>query len=105
MKKPMHTPGPWEIGDDPCTIYGAADNPLGFIAMTLPDSSLGWNLSEEAEANARLIAATPDLLDALKAAMPVLIEAAEKWDSDCYTNAMLKAQVVLDKLTEEAKGE
>ena len=58
-KKPTHTPGPWTVDD--ISIHG-------------PD---GWNVanaacrsrtSETQEANARLIAAAPDLLDALRSA-------------------------------------
>ena len=58
-----HTPGPWnyagpsDIGRDTYSIYGN-----GPLAYTAGPSDYG----ETAEANARLIAAAPDLLEALK---------------------------------------
>ena len=60
MSKQQHTPGPWKLSEDPETfknkIFGA-DN----------YNVLGPNrLSSEVEANARLIAAAPDLLEALE---------------------------------------
>jgi len=62
-----HTPGPWTIGDDPCVIESPhADNDIEFVAMVLPDSALGWNMTTERESNARLIAAAPELLAALE---------------------------------------
>lgn len=44
-------------------------NDLGFVAMTLPAPDLCWNLTEESAANARLIAACPDLLEACRDAL------------------------------------
>lgn len=57
-----YTPGPWQIvGDDkdPWTIAG----PEGSILLSICELTYTGN---NAEANARLIAAAPDLLDALK---------------------------------------
>lgn len=56
-----HTPGPWDVDEgDKSTIYELdAANP---IAEVFSDRS-----AEENEANARLIAAAPELLDALTA--------------------------------------
>lgn len=53
----MHTPGPWAI-DDWCWI----DAPSGMNVATI---SAGLD-AEETVANAKLIAAAPDLLAALK---------------------------------------
>lgn len=66
----MHTPGPWTLGDDPCVIESEhADNDLGFVAMVLPSPELSWDMTGEREANARLIAAAPELLAALQSIM------------------------------------
>ena len=52
-----HTPGPWQVGPTPKTtdvIYG----PMGTVAT----------LFENNQANARLIAAAPEMLEALREA-------------------------------------
>lgn len=70
----MHTPGPWAIG--------LAPGPWAIgIETDLPDSAQiidadGWHLAtvtlDPVDANARLIAAAPDLLAALEAALIAL---------------------------------
>lgn len=69
-----HTPGPWEIGGSLISFDG---KPVGFVLHN-PESTKGlgklWPRDcdrfaprlPEADANARLIAAAPDLLDALR---------------------------------------
>ena len=66
-----HTPGPWEP-----TNSDDLDDPPGNVVCTLGD---GWYVSSEHEptrdsneADARLIAAAPEMLDALEAAAHVL---------------------------------
>ena len=69
-----HTPGPWalsrDVGDgEVCTVYGCTG---GHIYIVGNREYLGReieDLSAEADANARLIAAAPDLLTACKAAL------------------------------------
>ena len=65
MAAPTHTPGPWAVG------YGSK-----VVAVYMKPISEGWYVRDqvarfdrdaEGEANARLIAAAPDLLAALKA--------------------------------------
>jgi hypothetical protein len=67
MKKEnfKHTPGPWRIGEyavnDYCpTIYG----PDGFAICTMEQGNV--NIADIVEADARLIAACPDMLEALQ---------------------------------------
>lgn len=65
MSEKKHTPGPWEIKDG-----RYIDSPSGWIADVLSYPAYRAatdNDSEEQKANARLIAAAPDLLEALKA--------------------------------------
>jgi len=55
-----HTPGPWHIGTRSSgrAIYGSKGEEVAtFTGLSMPDEEL---------ANARLIAAAPELLDALK---------------------------------------
>lgn len=57
----VHTPGPWVI--DPCwDILGNTDDGNGMVCQITTDAVP----RAEAEANARLIAAAPDMLAALR---------------------------------------
>ena len=57
-----HTPAPWEVCDDDLNVFAPeTDTSITNVGhFTAPDSL-------EGEANARLIAAAPDLLEALRA--------------------------------------
>lgn len=74
-KQARHTPGPWNDGRDVYLsgCHGANLN-LGFINTHDDD------LRAQAEANARLIAAAPDLLEACRALRFALKLAALKFD-------------------------
>ena len=67
--KPRHTPGPWQV-DDHRFVTASKDRAFATIAEVTPceselDDETFYEISEkEAEANARLIAAAPELLDA-----------------------------------------
>ena len=62
-----HTPGPWVI--DPCwDILGNTDDGNGMVCQITTDAVP----RDEAEANARLIAAAPELLEALREATSAL---------------------------------
>jgi hypothetical protein len=59
MNTPTHTPGPWHVGFKPGPIvYGLQGEQVANLFEPLIDA-------EENKANARLIAASPELLDAL----------------------------------------
>ena len=57
----MNTPGPWEVSDTGANIYGATGDIVASV-HGLPKP----HLTSEGKANARLIAAAPELLKALK---------------------------------------
>lgn len=60
----MHTPGPWHVrGFKVWEDLFRSNERRGIVA----EIAISWRDSEEAEANARLIAAAPDLLEALEA--------------------------------------
>lgn len=92
-----HTPGPWSCdhGDTP-TVYPDNDKDYGIIADVYGD---------QAQANARLIAAAPELLEALKEMLTGLEEVNIPNDghsviSTSYTmDIILKARKALDKAT------
>ena len=62
MSEAKHTPGPWNVDKD---MIRAVD-PITSIACICDVAWPLGNLQECPEANAHLIAATPDLLEALK---------------------------------------
>ncbi len=85
-----HTPGPWKIRDD-INIITNDGSYIGFASVRPKDGSL-----EKGRANARLIAAAPQLLTALQALMGTCCHLAEwerKWPNvvkTCY-DAVAKA--------------
>jgi hypothetical protein len=68
------TPGPWEVSDNPreTTIVGKNGS---FIC------EVQTHLLEEELANARLIAAAPELLDACKKVKSYLISHPDNWNT------------------------
>ncbi len=74
-----HTPGPWEyvreteyMGGYPCNVSHKVK--VGQELLTVGCHGYGWGEPEkEIEANAHLIAAAPELYEALKEALPVLL--------------------------------
>ena len=66
----QHTPGPWRVDPDHCRDVQTADGAIE-ICLAEGGEPYGKNLfsvppMEEAHANARLIAAAPDLIAVLK---------------------------------------
>lgn len=84
MKNEQHTPGQWKIGRaaSDIAIYG----PLGAHVATLPDMLARG----EVLANARLMAAAPDLLAALESIHANAAESAE-WIRHRTSAAIAKA--------------
>lgn len=70
MADAKHTPGPWICDNreapDPIKITTPWRLQNRKIPIALVDADWSYPLGEEQEANARLIAAAPDLLEALK---------------------------------------
>ena len=96
--KHTHTPGPWKA--DWVNVYREDDH----LADCCPKAKNGIPL-EQKEANARLIAAAPELLSALQR----ILEADEMdprlWDSICgasiaYADAFAAAHAAITKATQ-----
>lgn len=67
-----HTPGPWEIGQT-CSYETALVAKSGItVAFAAWDGGSGCHLEIENPADARLIAAAPELLEALELAVAYL---------------------------------
>lgn len=59
-----HTPGPWHVHPNGCFIIGGS-NPIASVGMDCLPSEI-MPPSDEDAANARLIAAAPEMLQVLK---------------------------------------
>jgi hypothetical protein len=92
-----HTPGPWETEELKIISQGG---PLIAYANEEPDNDLYPLVGEEVDANARLIAASPDLLAACKDVADIIqggdrLETCEPWAQDVISrlrNAIAKAE-------------
>lgn len=72
MSETKHTPGPWYLRanrhpDSAGRQWGWVDaTPPGSTQTSIPGVRVEWVRGENSEANARLIAAAPTMLEALK---------------------------------------
>ena len=91
-----HTPGPWAVNPFRTTVDACDDEgPLPICKLLWPTNRRS---EDETEANARLIAAAPELLEALQELMdeqngPPLIRDAPAWEA-----AMSKARAAIAKV-------
>lgn len=100
-----HTPGPWHVKSDPfhfdtlSSIVGGEKRGDGkrFPSHELNAEVGGFADFEIQEANARLIAAAPDLLEALEEAEKCLAES--EYSEDGYARKLVRAAIA------KAKGE
>ena len=75
-----HTPGPWHLADEgsQIAIQTFSPHPTGTLART-------YRMDELARSDSRLIAAAPELLEALQMLMP-----QDPQETDSYDRAMWK---------------
>lgn len=88
-----HTPGPWTIHKRSATsVVGSK----GFVVAACGGCSTNAvnpdDLHAELTANARLIAAAPDLLEALEELMQLCIE--DGWTAEGHWNAKARAAIL-----------
>ena len=96
-----HTPGPWTAISDPLHFYSLttiiiAGNVLGGIPQVRIDVG-GKSDIAELEANARLIAAAPDLLEALENIADIV---ADEWGT--HRPCVMRAYAAIAKARGEA---
>ena len=99
-----HTPGPWFAQAGYLTIYNLSDGNVGTtcaIAKVLRDQPG----DDQAEANARLIAAAPELYDAAENALDTLLSCCVAGDGVDDRDAILEAQQMLRAAIRKAMGE
>lgn len=98
-----HTPGPWRIDYNQGDIWiGPHINggPEVLTVVNMPTRAYAGPALQARIADARLIAAAPDLVEALKKALPVLESAADQFEAwtlgdviDSFRTALSKAGV------------
>ena len=96
-KKPSYTPGPWGLNG-----YHVGPNPAN--PMTFRGIASVAGIGAEAAANARLIAAAPELLERLKTTCDCLWDIAnakegERWGWD-WESVIDEAREVIRQVTE-----
>ena len=86
-----HTPGPWVVdsGNGTACYIRPADHEPGVMAVAQV-CKRGWS---EKQANARLIAAAPEMLAALKDALDALIQSATEARHIEPTKVVIRAAV------------
>jgi len=108
----LHTPGPWVVEDifedggfDICLGYPlpGAGNPIPFASVNGVDEFGDCpKTRKEAKANARLIAAAPDLLEIARIVVKSR-ESLEKLTYEEAKNAYDNARRIVDSLTQETE--
>ncbi len=88
-----HTPGPWTHGPESRDICGPDDESVASAATWRPES--------EEVANARLIAAAPELLAALETLLTAVDDAVDVEAQASWQGAATDAEIAIAK----AKGE
>ena len=94
MSDVKHTPGPWCVPDQTWSVNLTVEvdgqalvqcpGSGGAMSYTNTICTLNWNRTPEWEANARLIAAAPDLLEALNGLIEEIDDCAQPSDWDFY---------------------
>ncbi|WP_046382667.1 hypothetical protein [Pseudomonas veronii] len=103
MTEVKHTPGPWVVDpDSPTDISPADDLRLGIASISHADEAGGrWEFGEQSKANAKLIAAAPNLLAALQLALDALAHcAADKGYQTLQNKAAHAANRAIAKATQ-----
>jgi len=101
MTTTQHTPGPWNYDEYNGSLWITDDSGIGTIAQLIPEPNKGiW---DEDKANARLIAAAPELLAALQSLIQYLPEEDIYYeDASAYRQisaAVERAEGVIAKAT------
>lgn len=115
MKNLKHTPGPWvvDLRSGCCAVYPKSreedsagchvDDPRNVhfsCKGSVYDRAAGfWSMDDEAQANARLIAAAPEMLDALFMALAEMMVTArlQDWHSEEFRMKLDVMQKAIEK--------
>ena len=94
-----HTPGPWRVTVNPARGI-LVKGPNAYVMMRHPLTK-SWKRNQELYANACLVAAAPELYEALEAAYMVLKPQKSRFEE--YVNAVTLARAALAKVREEVE--
>jgi hypothetical protein len=92
MEEPKHTPGPWIWAERNQGLYGAGPDNAVLQFYSYEGMHLSGRTEDVQEANARLIAAAPDLLQMLKVAQ-MWLELDGRFDMQVINAAIAKASL------------
>lgn len=110
----QHTPGPWKVDGEPhdgdgAVIKAIMDDEGLIVAHVIGGDEEMEDWLPEDEVNARLIAAAPQLLEALQALWLAVADARDAnghaWVTPAIADAQRKAAPLLDQLLLQALGE
>jgi hypothetical protein len=88
-----HTPGPWRVFDVFKDLEIVTDRPTAHETQSL----VQFKGQDNAAANAQLMAASPEMLDALELCEDALAELSRLDDGTCSTSALIAAREALAK--------
>ncbi|MDM8352859.1 hypothetical protein [Brevundimonas diminuta] len=106
MAEVKHTPGEWRLDTGPSgRAYGvSAVTPLGLRVPVVVWRGIAKPASDEGQANARLIAAAPDLFEAVQALLNTSGARKSGYDAFEYSKAVALAENALSKATAQQEG-
>lgn len=94
--KTMHTPGPWTLGPGRTIATESGEFFISYGSERGTGAPLFRGGFDVLDRNARLVAAAPELLDALRLAVAVMrahdIDEAMGGEFDVFTDAVAKAE-------------
>lgn len=99
MSEAKHTPGPWKTFDDPKSNYGVQVNADNAVKAKKVVCRVG---GPDRDANARLIAAAPDMLAALKEGAQCLEDVARDEGGWAWEEVLDGMRTAIAKATGEA---
>lgn len=99
MEKTKHTPGPWTVESG--SVFGHA----GSARVALADRKEGLIRPVERDANVRLIAAAPDLLEACGQALKTIKTLKTFCDVSLTTVRAAEAEIIIEAAISKAEGQ
>ena len=100
--QPTHTPGPWHLSDETNPLITNDSGSVDVAQVFMYSEGTVGSLRPNAYADARLLAAAPELLDAMREMLHQFAD-HEQYDEDGHdTAAINKARAAIAKATGEA---